>query len=187
MGPKLRHVGFIFGRFGTLGRLQGNFFWVCVFVTPGRPLVPYFGHRFCRRASNIDFCRTSLAIVKVLGGQGNHFWTILGPIWDQDGTMLGQFSDDLAPLGACSVVFFDFVFFLYPQVALWCSTLATGSAEGLQTSIFVDLPCNCQGFEWPREPFWNKPSLQPPQPSTNQAFNQPTFQPTKPSTNQAFN
>ena len=83
--------------------------------------------------------------------------------------------------------FFDFVFFLYPQVALWCSTLATGSAEGLQTSIFVDLPCNCQGFGWPREPFWNKPSLQPPQPSTNQAFNQPTFQPTKPSTNQAFN
>ena len=61
----------------------------------GRPLVPDLGHKFCRRASNIDFCRTSPAIVKVLGGQGDHFGTILGPIldqrWHRVGTRFGRF------------------------------------------------------------------------------------------------
>ena len=44
-----------------------------------------------RRASNIDFCRTSLAIVKVLGGQGDHFGTNLGPKWHHVGVIFVLF------------------------------------------------------------------------------------------------
>ena len=76
---------------------------------PGHPLVPDLGHKFCRRASNIDFCRTSHAIVKVLGCQGNHFGTNFGPKWHHEEVIFG----------------------------LYRPTLATSSAERLQTSIFV--------------------------------------------------
>merc|ERR1739836_70006 len=51
--------------------------------------------------------------------------TILGPIWDQKGI----------PQKGGTV-----------SVALWCSTLATSSAEGLQTSIFVRPPLQLSWF-----------------------------------------
>ena len=44
-----------------------------------------------RRASNIDFCRTSVAIVMVLGYQGDHFGTNLGPKWHHVGVIFGPY------------------------------------------------------------------------------------------------
>merc|ERR1712218_641297 len=73
--------------------------------------------------------------------QLSRFWvakgTILGPIWDQNGTSRKG--------GTVPVI-------------LWCPTLATSSAEGLQTSIFVGPPLQLSWF-WVAKvtilgPFW---------------------------------
>ena len=55
-----------------------------------------------KRASNIDFCKTSLAIVKVLGGLGDNFGTFLGPKWHHVGVIFGLFGT----LGRLQVRFF---------------------------------------------------------------------------------
>ena len=115
-----------------------------------------------RRASNIDFCRTSFAIVKVLGGQGGHFGTNLGPkrhpperwnspLWGAGARRWPQVRtrvilDSLAHLVACNFVFSKNFLSLSPQAALWCPTLATSSAEGVQTSIFEGPPLQLSRF-----------------------------------------
>ena len=59
-----------------------------------------------RRASNIDFCMTSPAIVKVLGDQGDHFGTNFGPKWHHEKVIFGLYRSRLqeftAVLGSSS-------------------------------------------------------------------------------------
>ena len=72
----------------------------------------------------------------------NHFGTNLGPKWHHVGVIFGLFGT----LGRLQGRFFLKKNFLSPQVALWCLTLATSSAEGLQTSIFVGPPLQLSRF-----------------------------------------
>ena len=58
------------------------------------------GHNFCRSASNIDFRRTSLAIVKVLGCQGDHFGTDFGPKWHHEQVIFALYRPSLATSSA---------------------------------------------------------------------------------------
>ena len=67
----------------------------------------------------------------------------VGPTCSPDGpskSVKNWVFDTLGPLAASRVANFFFFFLLSPQVALWCPTLPTSSAEELQTSIFVGPP-----------------------------------------------